>query len=190
MDHQGHQPREWLRWCCILWTQRNPRCNMVQPRDHCLLVVLGCQMQILFAGSGVQKVKCLNSEVLKAKNERICAWYVLPVLRLRQRLGRQSQNSDLEVCDKAISPRICDTGLEIQTQENTSFANGRCVVILRVLRPVAFSAPGWSPFVRHVCLLSHDLHTHGTETDSTRSIDWCCKGFLLTATLLDVGVRF
>ena len=37
------------------------------------------------------------------KGERICVSCVLPVLRLRQRVGSQSQNSDLELCDKAIS---------------------------------------------------------------------------------------
>ncbi len=40
-------PKPWLRWHKIA---------KLQPRDHCLLVVLGCQMQILFARSGVQKV--------------------------------------------------------------------------------------------------------------------------------------
>ena len=62
-------PKPWLRWHKIA---------KLQPRDHCLLVVLGCQMQILFARSGVQKVKCLNSEVLEAKKGRanLCFMYI------------------------------------------------------------------------------------------------------------------
>lgn len=73
-------------------------------------------------------------------------------------LGRQSQNSDLEVCDKAIS-RGSATGLEIQTQENTDFANGRCVVILRVLRSCSLFCTGLVS-LRATCLPSFTWHTH------------------------------
>lgn len=160
MDRQGHQPRaSWLRWlrCCEVRNNEiqgaTPVQNPVQPRDHCLLVVLGCQMQILFANSGV--------------------------------LGRQSQNSDLEVCDKAIS-RGSATGLEIQTQENTDFANGGCVVILRVVRSCSLFRTGLVS-LRATCLPSFTWLTHARHWNRfNQEHRLMLQGLLLTAILLDV----